>query len=160
MQGRCPLSECQPQCVLRAECGRARHCKRGCHCWQIKHGSDCSASATSLCSSGVFLLWPFAFGGRWNGDARMCRRLHDAPQRSTICDLALAVISLPFVRRQKQERAFPPSRTVKVIAVNGTFTLTDLPEGTEPLGRGPRLDSDDECYGEFQQLYCTGRRRR
>ena len=29
-------------------------CKRGCHYWQTKHGSDCLASATSLCSAGVF----------------------------------------------------------------------------------------------------------
>ena len=63
---------------------------------------------------------------------------HDAPQPSTIYDLALTVIPLPFVRRQKKKKAFPPSRTVKVIAINGTFTLTDLPEGTEPLAERPR----------------------
>src|ERR1700730_4601585 len=52
MQGRCPWSECRLQYVLRARCGRVRRCKRGCHCWQIKHGSDCLALATSLYSSG------------------------------------------------------------------------------------------------------------
>ena len=94
-------ASCEP------ECGRARHCKRGCHCWRIKHGSDCLASATSLCSSGVFLLWPFAFDGRWNGDARMCRRLHDAPQPSTICDLALAGNLTPIRQTPETREGVP-----------------------------------------------------
>ena len=40
--------------------------------------------------------------------------------------------------------------------MNGTFTLTDLSEGTEPLGRGPRLDSDDECYGDISTVILHG----
>ena len=64
-------------------------------------------AVTSLCSSGVFLLWPSAFDGRWNGDARICRRLHDAPQPSTIYDLALTGNPLPSVRRQKKEEGVP-----------------------------------------------------
>ena len=88
MQGRCPWSECHPQCVLRARCGRVQRCKRNCHYWQTKQGSDCLASATSLYSSGVFLLWRFACDGRLNG-AQDVQTAHDAPQLSTIYDLAL-----------------------------------------------------------------------
>ncbi len=87
MQGRCPSSECHPQCVQQARCGRVRRFKRGCHHWQIKHGSECLASATSLYSSEVFLLWRFACDARLHG-APGCAA-HDAPQPSTIYDLAL-----------------------------------------------------------------------
>jgi hypothetical protein len=42
---------------------QVRHCKRGCRYWQTKHGSDCLASATSLCSSGAFSSWRSACDG-------------------------------------------------------------------------------------------------
>jgi len=54
--GSMPVSECRPQCVQQARCGRVRHFKRGCQYWQIKHGSDCLVSATSLCSAGILIV--------------------------------------------------------------------------------------------------------